>query len=175
MRKVTPLFLSQHGDGQDFLLDEDDKKGGGKVNCLGFCDRRMHWVVYRGAIWRCEIFDEKSLVPTFLTAILRCETSRSFCEIYDGNTRLGRALFYHNQKIMKLSDHWIYYQLGLLNFAYDWGCRSTFMRKWVNLVDINRENSSDRLIADFAEMNPSASDRQKKFLGKENRCDGLVR
>jgi len=159
--EVTPYFFPTRLVKISFI-DEDDKKG--EVSeLIGFLIEDDDLVAER---FGGEIFDEKKLGPSFLmdSATVR----HDIFQYMIGNTDWS-SMFYHNQKIMKLSD------TEFIPLAYDFdmtGLVSPPYAQVSNLVDI--EKITDRLYRGFCRDEALMQAIRQEFLAKESVLMGLV-
>jgi hypothetical protein len=158
---VTPYFFPTRLVKISFF-DEDDKKGA-VTDLLGFLIEDDDLVADR---FGGEIFDEKKLGPTFLmdSATVR----HDLFQYMIGNTDWS-SMFYHNQKIMKLSD------TEFIPLAYDFdmtGLVSPPYAQVSNLVDL--EKITDRLYRGFCRDESIMQAIRQEFLKKENSLMALV-
>jgi hypothetical protein len=159
--EVTPYFFPTRLVKISFI-DEDDKKGE-VYELLAFLIEDDDLVAERfgGAI-----YDEKKLGPLFLkdSATVR----HDFFQYMIGNTDWS-SMFYHNQKIMKLSD------TAFIPLAYDFdmtGLVSPPYAQVSNLVDI--EKVTDRLYRGYCRDESLMQAIRQEFLAKENDLMSLV-
>jgi hypothetical protein len=159
--EVTPYFFPTRLVKISFF-DEDDKNGE-ESELLGFLIEDDDLVAER---FGGEIFDEKKLGPTFLmdSATVR----HDLFQYMIGNTDWS-SMFYHNQKIMKLSD------TEFIPLAYDFdmtGLVSPPYAQVSNLVDL--EKITDRLYRGFCRDESLMQAVRQEFLAKENELMALV-
>jgi len=159
--EVTPYFFPTRLVKISFI-DEDDKKAE-VYELLAFLIEDDDLVAERfgGAI-----YDEKKLGPLFLkdSATVR----HDFFQYMIGNTDWS-SMFYHNQKIMKLSD------TEFIPLAYDFdmtGLVSPPYAQVSNLVDI--EKVTDRLYRGYCRDESLMQAIRQEFLAKENDLMSLV-
>jgi hypothetical protein len=159
--EVTPYFFPTRMVKISFF-DEDDRKGE-ESELLGFLIEDDDLVAAR---FGGEIYDEKNLGPSFLmdSATIR----HDFFQYMIGNTDWS-SMFYHNQKIIKLSD------TAFIPLAYDFdmtGLVSPPYAQVSNLLDI--EKITDRLYRGFCRNEATMQAIRKEFLAKENVFMNLV-
>lgn len=159
--EVTPYFFPTRLVKISFI-DEDDKKG--EVSeLIGFLIEDDDLVAEK---FGGEIFDEKKLGPTFL--VDSATVRHDLFQYMIGNTDWS-SMFYHNQKIMKLSD------TEFIPLAYDFdmtGLVSPPYAQVSNLVDI--EKITDRLYRGFCRDEGIMQAVRQEFLAKENDIMALV-
>lgn len=159
--EVTPYFFPTRLVKISFL-DEDDKKG--EVSeLIAFLIEDDDLVAER---FGGEIFEEKKLGPLFLmdSATVR----HDLFQFMIGNTDWS-SMFYHNQKIMKLSE------TVFIPLAYDFdmtGLVSPPYAQVSNLVDI--EKITDRLYRGFCRDEALMQAIRQEFLARQNNIMDLV-
>jgi hypothetical protein len=159
--EVTPYFFPTRLVKISFI-DEDDRKG--EVNeLLAFLIEDDDLVAER---FGGEIYDEKKLGPMFLkdSATVR----HDFFQYMIGNTDWS-SMFYHNQKIIKLSN------TEFIPLAYDFdmtGLVSPPYAQVSNLVDI--EKVTDRLYRGYCRDESIMQAIRQEFLAKENDLMALI-
>lgn len=158
---VTPYFFPTRLV-KILFIDEDSKKTE-PIELLGFLIEDDDLVAER---FGGEIYDEKKLGPTFLmdSATVR----HDLFQYMIGNTDWS-SMFYHNQKIMKLSD------TEFIPLAYDFdmtGLVSPPYAQVSNLVDL--EKITDRLYRGFCRDEGIMQAIRQEYLAKESLLLALV-
>ncbi len=137
------------------LTDEDDRKGG-TTEIIGFLIEDDDLVAER---FGGEIFDEKKLGPNFL---LDSATVRhDLFQFMIANTDWS-SMFYHNQKIMKLSD------TEFIPLAYDFDMTGLVNPPYAQVSNLPElEKITDRLYRGFCRDEGIMQAVRQEFLSKE--------
>ncbi len=159
--KVTPYYFPTRLV-KISLLDEDNKKME-VTELIGFLIEDDDLVAER---FGGEIFDEKKLGPTFLmdSATVR----HDLFQYMIGNTDWS-SMFYHNQKIMKLSD------TEFIPLAYDFDMTGLVSPPYAQVnPTVGIEKITDRAYRGFCRDESIMQAVRQEFLAKEGEIMGLI-